>query len=181
MTKQCAACLQQLSLSSYNRDSQTYDKFRARCRECDKNRMPYLIKKVEQPAPLEIRAKRKNKSCKKYEKTKKGFVMRAYRNMLSRVTGIQKEKAHIYLGLPILAKEAFYEWALSDLNFNTLFDAWEKSKYKRTLSPSVDRIDSSLGYLAENIRWITHSQNSYLGSQSRYSHPTYISASKRSA
>jgi hypothetical protein len=35
--------------------------------------------------------------CKKYEKTPKGYLMRTYRNMKSRVLGIQHKKAHIYI------------------------------------------------------------------------------------
>jgi len=34
----------------------------------------------------------------KYEKTKNGFLMRVYRNMRSRIAGVQKEKFHLYAG-----------------------------------------------------------------------------------
>lgn len=98
--------------------------------------------------------------CKNYEKTRKGLLMRTYRNMKSRVLGIQKKKAHLYKGLPILDKEIFYKWSLDDESYNKLFDAWIQSKYDRRKTPSIDRIDASKGYLEDNIRWITHSQNS---------------------
>lgn len=112
-------------------------------------------------------------ACKKYEKTRKGLLMRTYRNMKSRVLGIQKKKAHLYKGLSILDKERFYEISLNDPSYNLLFDNWVVSGYDRKISPSVDRIDTTKGYEEGNIRWITHSLNSKLGSQSRWSLPTY--------
>lgn len=86
--------------------------------------------------------------------------MWAYRNMKSRVTGVQKKKAHLYLGLPLLDKKEFYEWSIASHDFNALFDLWVICQYDRKICPSVDRIDSSNGYVKDNIRWVTHSQNS---------------------
>lgn len=102
----------------------------------------------------------------KYEKTKKGYLVRTYRNMLSRVTGIQKKNLYLYEGLEILNKESFYEWALQDLEYHRLFDEFTASGYIRKLSPSIDRIDTDKGYVLGNIRWLTHSENSRLGATS---------------
>ena len=41
--------------------------------------------------------------------------------MKSRVEGIQKLKAHLYLGKELLPKTEFYNFSLSDFNFNKLF------------------------------------------------------------
>ena len=116
------------------------------------------------------RARRKangNAATHKYEKTQGGFLMRVYRNMKSRVTGVQKLKAHLYVGLPIISKEEFYAWSKINLQFLSLFKQWEKSGYSRLLTPSIDRIDSSKGYEIENIRWLTHSENSKEGALSK--------------
>lgn len=86
--------------------------------------------------------------------------MRTYRNMKSRVLGVQWRKAHLYLGLPLLPKEDFYSWANSDPNFHTLFEIWTASGYERRLTPSVNRIRPSQGYVSGNIEWITHAENS---------------------
>lgn len=115
------------------------------------------------PTNKELRA-----YCNKYEKTKNGFLMRAYRNMLSRVTGVQRLKAHLYRGLSILPKQDFYIWANADEDFHTLFNIWETSGYDRKLCPSINRIDSSKGYELTNMEWITHSENSRLGSIARF-------------
>jgi len=112
----------------------------------------------------EYRAKTGNKNTKKYEKTKKGYLMRAYSNMLGRVTGVQVKKAHLYLGKSILKRQDFYEWSLENKEFNILFEDWEQSSYSRKLSPSINRIDPNGGYTLGNMEWITHSKNSQLGS-----------------
>lgn len=109
--------------------------------------------------------KKNNNSCtRKYEKTPSGFLMRLYRNMNSRVTGVQKKKSHLYIGKTILPREDFYKWANSSKKFWELFKNWEATKYDRKLTPTVNRIDSSLGYQLSNMEWLTHSENSRLGS-----------------
>lgn len=107
-----------------------------------------------------------NASTNKYEKTIHGFLMRKYRNMESRVLGIQYRKAHLYKGKALLSREDFYSWAMSK-EFVSMFDTWKASDYDRRLCPTVDRIDPSKGYLPENMRWLTHSENSRLGSLHR--------------
>lgn len=105
-----------------------------------------------------------NISSKKYEKTPKGFLMRLYRNMKSRITGVQKLKQHLYLNKDLLDKEDFYKWAFEGNLFLSMLETYKNSNYDRKLCPSIDRIDSEKGYTLENIRWLTHSENSRLGS-----------------
>ena len=117
------------------------------------------------------RQQRKNSGnfyTKKYEKTHKGFLMRLYRNMLSRISGVQKLKHHLYVDKELLDKNEFYSWALSSPVFNKLFDEYAAAGFDRKRCPSVDRINSRLGYVLENMEWVTHSENSSRGSRSRY-------------
>jgi DNA-binding GntR family transcriptional regulator len=100
-----------------------------------------------------------NLHTKKYEKTKNGFLMRLYRNMESRVKGIQKIKAHLYEGKSLLTRDEFYAWTEANAEFHKLFKEWEDSNYERRLTPSVDRIDSSLGYEIHNMEWIPFHEN----------------------
>lgn len=109
-----------------------------------------------------------NSSTKKYEKTKKGFLMRLYRNMQSRIDGVQKAKHHLYVGKFLIDRNSFYDWAINNDTFHVLFDAYEKSGYDRKLAPSVDRIKSELGYELDNMEFITHSENSRRGCVSRW-------------
>jgi hypothetical protein len=103
---------------------------------------------------------------KMYEKTPKGFLMRTYRNMQSRVSGVQRKKAHLYKGLEILPREAFYAWAWDNSQFWRLYKQWAATDFDRKLSPSINRIDSNKGYTLDNIEWLTHSVNSSLGGSS---------------
>ncbi len=110
----------------------------------------------------------KRARCNAYEKTKKGYVMRMYRNMKSRVTGVQKAKFHLYEGLELMSKEDFYNLALNDKVFDQLFKEYEDSGYEMSLAPSPDRVDSQRGYTPDNIDFVTHSVNSRNGSFSRH-------------
>lgn len=116
----------------------------------------------------EYRKINNNICTKKYEKTKKGFLMRLYRNIKSRISGIQKEKYHLYKGKKLdISKEDFYNWALANPVFHSLYEDYVLSNYEQKLAPSIDRIDSSLGYIFTNIEFVTHSENSRRGNLSR--------------
>lgn len=104
-----------------------------------------------------------NAVTKKYERTKNGKLMRIYRNMKSRVSGVQKKKSHLYEGKELIDKERFYEWAHAQDDFHRLYDDWVASGFDRKLAPTVDRIDPALGYIIGNMQWLTHSENSRRG------------------
>ena len=91
----------------------------------------------------------------------KGFLMRVYRNMWSRVTGVQKREARFYEGLPILPLTVFYCWALGDQSaFWLLWRIWQTSGRDRRLTPSIDRRDATKGYVLSNMQWLTQAENS---------------------
>ena len=108
----------------------------------------------------EYRKKNGNLCTNKYEKTVNGFLMRKYRNMLSRVTGVQHKKYHLYKDLQILPRETFYAWASDCKEFWQMWDNYLTSGFDRKLCPSVDRVDSYGGYTLDNMQWLTHSENS---------------------
>jgi hypothetical protein len=108
-----------------------------------------------------------NADSHRYEKTPNGFLMRLYRNMKSRVTGVQKLKAHLYKGKELLPRDLFYNWSKSNETFWSLFEIWIASGCDRKLTPTVNRIDSKRGYTLDNMEWITHSENSRLTSRNK--------------
>lgn len=113
------------------------------------------------------RKENSNAYTKKYEKTVNGKLMRTYRNMQSRVEGTLSGKAHLYEGLDIMPREDFYSWATNDPDFLRLYNEWAVSGYQIKLSPSINRIDTNLGYVVGNVEWLTHSENSSLGAISK--------------
>ena len=114
-----------------------------------------------------------NSYTKKYEKTPSGFIMRLYRNMKSRVTGVQKQKAHLYVGKNLLSKEDFYEWATHSPMFLVLYKQYVESGFDRKQAPTVDRKNSTLGYSLDNMEWVTHSVNSSRGAKSKYANSVH--------
>lgn len=108
-----------------------------------------------------------NLYTKRYEKTKPGFLMRLYRNMQSRICGVQKQKHHLYAGKSLLTRDEFYKWAYNSSDFHVLFMNWEESGYDRKWTPTVDRVDSNMGYSIDNMQWVTHSENSRRGASKK--------------
>lgn len=105
---------------------------------------------------------------KKYSKTFKGRLVRCYNHMSQRVGGNCKDYVR-YKGLEILDKDVFYNFSLNSKEYKLLHSDWVDSGYILKLCPSIDRVDSSKGYSLDNIRWITHSENSRQGAVSRWS------------
>lgn len=118
----------------------------------------------------EYRRKNANASTKRYERENpKGFLMRVYRNMESRVRGTQKREAQYYVGLSLLPRPAFYEWALASAKFWELWQDWQQTGRQQGWTPSIHRLDATQGYTLDNMAWITHSENSAdLRSERRY-------------
>jgi len=94
-----------------------------------------------------------------YYKTPTGHMVKAYTNMSQRVRGVQKKYYKYYKDLPILSRQDFYRWT-KRTRYMKLWKAWADSGYQCSLSPSIDRIDSSKGYVIGNMQWITKSDNS---------------------
>lgn len=158
--KNCNKCKEDKELEDFHRKESNNDGLDTYCKVC------------ANAIVRERRKKNENSSTLKYEKTLKGKLVRTYRNMLSRVKGVLKKKSHLYFGLEILDKEAFYQWSLNDADYNQLFTTWVESDYKLKLSPSIDRKDPSKGYVLDNMRWVTFEFNSLNTSCRKNQHST---------
>ena len=131
----------------------------------DRHKIPQLLSEAKEPLRIPFQGSKAEWS-KLYEKTPKGFLMRTYRNMQSRVSGVQRKKAHLYLGLPLLPRNDFYAWAWDNQGFWRLYKRWAATDFDRKLTPSINRIDTNKGYVLGNMEWLTHSVNSSLGASS---------------
>jgi hypothetical protein len=107
-----------------------------------------------------------------YRKPHRYLVYR-YRDMKARVNGklAGDQKSRLWLGLDLLSKDQFMNWAKNHPDYLALHQAWADAGYPRRLSPSIHRIDRSKGYTLDNIAWVTQQQNSSealeLGRQTR--------------
>lgn len=98
-------------------------------------------------------------ATKKKGKTKLGLLFNTYTSMSARVRGVRTGKES-YIGLEILDKEDFIQWSLNNIDFHTVFKAWEENDFIYKLTPSIDRIDPRHGYELFNMGWVTVSENS---------------------
>lgn len=79
--------------------------------------------------------------------------------MNQRVRGTSTKRPDLYLGLPILPRDVFVNWAKNHPDFLKLYKRWLTNDFDRKLTPSVNRMNSSRGYVLGNIEWMTNSQN----------------------
>lgn len=161
VTKVCRSCGEEKPLDAFTRHATCRFGVTARCSACIAVTARRRVKETMRSNPEKILRLQRE-----YNRTRSGKVMMAYHNMRGRVEGIQTKKAHLYAGLEILPRRAFYRWAMTDTTYRRVFSAWVASGYRRNLAPSVNRIDSRKGYVLGNVEWITHGENSRLGAVS---------------
>ena len=93
-------------------------------------------------------------------KTLRGKASRVYRSMRARVQGKCTTVPEAYLGLQIVPREVFMEWAMKHEDYIQLHGEWVSSGYQQRLAPSIDRIHPEGGYVLTNMQWVTCGENS---------------------
>ena len=106
----------------------------------------------ENKRQVELQSNR-NKTCPLF------FLERTWQNIRKRCTSESGARSHIYYGLKYIPKDEFLLWATAELEFANLFSQWKLRGNTRKYCPSVDRIDSTKGYVKGNMRWLTVSDN----------------------
>jgi hypothetical protein len=88
------------------------------------------------------------------------FLSRRYTILKARCKGTvgPKEFRHLWKGKDYLDKDRFMLWAKS-IEFFEMYRKYLESGKNRNLIPTVDRIDSSKGYVLGNMQWATLSEN----------------------
>ena len=104
----------------------------------------------------------------KARKSLRGYLVEKHYAITRRCKGFEKKKSHLYDGLYFVSKDVFLDWAINNKDYIDLYDNYVLSNYDNKLAPSIDRLDSNKGYIISNMRFITHSENSRLGSISRW-------------
>lgn len=85
-----------------------------------------------------------------------GMVVARWQGMKQRTQGKcpPKNSIHLYEGLELCDKLAFYDWTLARSDFKEVVLGWRRNSFRMKFSPSIDRIDSKKGYFFENMRWL---------------------------
>lgn len=65
----------------------------------------------------------------------------------------------------IIPKEDFIKFASEDVAYNNYYKQWVVSGFQRNLSPSIDRIDNSKGYISGNLQFLTFVENASKGNK----------------
>lgn len=74
----------------------------------------------------------------------------------------------LWRGLELCDRSVFMAWFCSNkFLFKRMYRTYLKSGKSRALAPSINRINSKLGYTPENMEIITHGKNSGLRSEPR--------------
>lgn len=91
-------------------------------------------------------------NCVRYSRTKKGVINTIYRSQKS-------SSRHRGMPLPTYSIDWLSKWLIEQLLFHELYDRWVNSNYNKYCKPSVDRLDDSLSYTADNIQLMTWEEN----------------------
>lgn len=84
-----------------------------------------------------------------------------YAHMKARADGRSTNKSGA-AGHELMSQDEFFAWCMDKENLDTflaLYYDWMQADFALWCSPSIDRIDPKLGYIAINIQWLSFSDN----------------------
>lgn len=160
-TKKCNKCGDVLPLSDFHKNNQMADGHLNQCPDC-KWRPPEGHYERYKDLIRSNNKKNKYKSRHDYN-----FICkRRFFDMKRRVNG--EKNNHIgAIGKEICSQEDFSEWCQRNKDeFDKLHEVWKASGFVRKYAPSIDRIDNDKGYIPENMRWVSVSENAKGGGKS---------------
>ncbi len=152
--KKCFKCSKEKKLSEYYKHSRMEDGHLGKCKECTRK------------DTRENRIKRKkyydNYDQRRYRNDILRFWKLKYSGMRRRINGLNNGSR--YVGKALLSKKKFLDWCeKTKQKFMKLYRNWVKNNYQQKFSPSIDRINNNMGYVINNLQWITQRDNSSKG------------------
>ena len=151
-SKICFRCNTEKTLTQFYKHPGTSDGHLGKCKECNK-------------IDVKNNYALKHDYYKKYDVDRqrnsiKRILSHRYNGLRQRTEGRDSHKSSSR-GKELLNRIEFYEWYENTKeSFNNIYEHWIKNDYIPKLAPSIDRIDNSRGYTADNMQWLTRSANS---------------------
>lgn len=153
-TKRCFKCGIVKPIADFYKHPQTKDGHLNKCKECTKaDVQKNYAKHIDYYHKYDQHRYRKNKSR---------FLDHVYQGIVRRCNGIPRRYSSTGT-TPISVPEWRQFCAATEVEFNKLYDGWEKSGFQRKMAPSIDRIDNGRGYTVDNMQWLSQSENSRKG------------------
>lgn len=155
MEKQCFKCKVIKSLESFYKHPQMPDGRVGKCKECNKiDVRKHYANNIEQKKEYDTYRNRHSVSR---------LLSSRYSGIKSRCTKPRSNgKKYSVNGTIFLTKDEWLKWCYEPNNYKKfieIYNNWVQSDFKEKLSPSIDRIDNSLGYIVSNLQWLTKSEN----------------------
>ena len=148
--KICFRCKKEKKEEEFYAHKQMDDGHLGKCKECTKT-------------DVKLRRKLKEKYYNRFDKNRYRTNIRRmwllkYSGMRRRIFGLTVHSK--LLGYQIVSRDEFLGWCEKNKEpFMKLYQYWVKSGYKNKMSPSIDRIDNTKGYIIGNMQWLTKSKN----------------------
>jgi hypothetical protein len=152
LMKKCFKCNINKNLTEFYRHSEMKDGYVNKCKECNKQdvRRNYSYNKQHY--------QKYDKNRQRMNKTR--IFNHRYSQIKQRVEGRAARKYFVE-GMDVLSYSEYSKWVINNMEqFESLYNEWVKSGFKRKYTPSIDRINNTKGYTSDNMRWITQSDNS---------------------
>jgi hypothetical protein len=149
--KVCFKCKVLKELEKFYKQSRMADGYFNKCKECFKLEHKERYHKNRKDYILYYKDRAKN--C--YQT----IFLNRYSNMKNITLG--NNRKYKINSKELASKSSFLDWCWEETNFNKfekLYFEWIKSNYKYNLCPSIRRIDTSKGYILNNIEWVVRKE-----------------------